>query len=52
MNLERLELVQASGRNKAESPSKHHIISGICRASVLPALAVPLSGLEKILGDW
>ena len=52
MNPERLELVQLSGRNKAESPSKHHMISGICRASVLPALAVPLSGLEKTVGDW
>ena len=28
------------------------MISGICRAAVLPALAVPSSGLEKILGDW
>lgn len=52
MNLECLELLQLSGRNKAESPSKHHMISGICRASVLPALAVPFSGLEKILDDW
>lgn len=28
------------------------MISGFCRASVFPALAVPLSGLEKILRDW
>jgi len=52
VNPECLELVQLSGRNKAERPSKHHMISGICRAAVLPALAVPSSGLEKILGDW
>lgn len=34
MNPERLELLQQSGRNKAESPSKHHMIfwylQGIC----------------------
>lgn len=43
-NPENLELIQWSGRNKAETHSKHHVISGICRASVFSALAVPLSG--------
>lgn len=53
MNPECLELVQLSGRNRAESPGKHHRIDswdlqGICSA----APAVPWAALEELQGDW